>query len=202
MSAYRAPEPTKPDELVYEASDAERHVGPLRDFSVAVAAGAIAAVAAAAAGQPELAGGFVVASLIAGWTRRRRRRGAPDVAGLVLRVHAGELSIVSRDRGRVITTVRLAELRDVALDTKTIRKVEPGGGTIPALRHLETTVGPEIDTARIVFLPEPPRPAIRLTEAYLAHMDSVEQLGKIRSFLRAHGWIPEDERVATDDDDD
>jgi hypothetical protein len=25
-------------------------------------------------------------------------------------------------------------------------------------------------------------------------MENVEWLGKIRSFLRAHGWVPEDER--------
>jgi hypothetical protein len=25
-------------------------------------------------------------------------------------------------------------------------------------------------------------------------MESIEWLGKIRSFLRSHGWVPEDER--------
>ena len=36
----------------------------------------------------------------------------------------------------------------------------------------------------------------------MAHADSVEWLGKIRVFLRSHGWLPEDERTTSSGPDD
>jgi hypothetical protein len=81
----------------------------------------------------------------------------------------------------------------VTLDTKSIRKVEPGRDVIPAVQFITSQVGPEIDVARIVLDVADHTP-VRLTDAFLPHTDSVEWIARIRVFLRAHGWVPEDER--------
>src|SRR5262249_8410260 len=111
-------------------------------------------------------------------------------SGVILRVRGSQLEILSHRRRRHRASIPLADLRDVILDTKTIRRVQESQSAVPQVRFIETRVGPEIDTARIVLVA---RSEVRLTEAYLAHMDSVEWLGKIRVFLRKHGWVPEDE---------
>jgi hypothetical protein len=68
-----------------------------------------------------------------------------------------------------------------------------GDGAIPAMRFIDAKVGPKVDTARIVLIGASGR-EVRLTEDYLSHMHATEWMGKIRVFLRKHGWLPEDER--------
>jgi hypothetical protein len=177
-------------ELLYVAGGQERHVAPARRAIQLGLLGTVGGVLAAAAGSPEAALGILVAAFAIGIWRWRR---APDVAGILLRVESGELTVSARGSGTPLATVRLLDLRNVSLDTKSIRKVEPGRDAIPAVQFINTSVGPEIDIARIV-LDVTERQPIRLTEAYLSHMDTIEWVGKIRSFLRAHGWIPDHER--------
>jgi hypothetical protein len=88
---------------------------------------------------------------------------------------------------------RLDDLANVVLDVKTIRRVTDGTSAIPGLRFVESTIGPEVDRARIVLVGTSGR-ELPLTEEYLPHMHSTEWLGKIRTFLSGHGWLPEDER--------
>jgi hypothetical protein len=66
--------------------------------------------------------------------------------------------------------VDLKDLLDVYLDTKTIRH-----------------------TARIAL--ELRQETFFLTQERSSHLDANEWFGKIRRFLRQHGWIPEDERA-------
>ncbi len=133
------------------------------------------------------------------------RRPASD--GFLLTVEKGAL-VVARSRGaRPIATLPLETLRNVSLDIKTIQRVEEGGSAIPAMRVLDSRVGVEVDTSRIVLQGE--GPAVPLGNLYIAHMDATEWLGKIRVFLRKNGWVPADERsegpstpAEADDEDD
>ena len=59
-----------------------------------------------------------------------------------------------------------------------------GGGAAEAL--------PEVDQKRIMLVGK--TGSVPLTEAYLASVDVTEWFGKIRVFLRKHGWVPESER--------
>jgi hypothetical protein len=106
-----------------------------------------------------------------------------------LDVGNGVLSVASSS---VNETMRLAVLLAVELETKTIQRVQEGGSMIAAMRVIDAKVGDEVDTCRVVLRTE--AQAIRLGEKYIAHMDAVENVGKIRVFLRKHGWLPEDER--------
>jgi hypothetical protein len=176
---------------VYRANDRERHVAPARAATQIAIAGTVASGLTAMAGL-NLVSWVVLAS--AGAVALWKWRWARDVSGLLLRVEDGDLVITTRASKEVLTHVRLGAVRDVSLDTKSIRKVEPGRDAVPAVQFIHTQVGPEIDVARIVLDLEGRSTPIRLSDAYVSHIDSVEWLGKIRSFLRAHGWIPVDER--------
>jgi hypothetical protein len=83
-------------------------------------------------------------------------------------------------------------VRDVALDTASIER-----GTrdmrLSAI-GFETRGAAPIDVSRIVVVPEPPDEPVPLTAQRVAHLEAVEWAGKIRAFLRAHGWVPHDER--------
>ena len=188
-------------ELVYVANDQERHIGPARGALQIGIAGTVLGAVAAAVGHPEIGAGVILGAAALGFWRWRR---APDVSGLILRVDEGVLVVHVRGTDEVIARTRLADLRNVTLDTKSIRKVEPGRDVVPAVQFINSQVGPEIDVARILLELNGRVPStIRLTEAFVAHTDSVEWIGKIRVFLRAHGWLPEDERttLSVPDDD-
>jgi len=131
--------------------------------------------------------GLIAAGAGSIWWWRR----APHAGGVVLFVDHGELRLLSSDRKHEKECFALDDV-DVVLDTKTIQRVQEGGSAIPAMRFIDATVGPELDTARIVVVGRGRR--VPLTEAYVAHMDATEWFGKIRVFLRKSGWLPRDER--------
>lgn len=122
------------------------------------------------------------------------KRATPRMAGLLFRVVAGELEVASTTAPKTaVVRARLCDLRDVRLDTRQIRKVEsaPEAGGQFMTHH----VGPELDVARIQLLIEGRERPIPLTDGFVAHMDAMEWMGKIRTFLRASDWLPEDERT-------
>lgn len=190
-------------ELVYVAGDQERHIAPARTALQVGIVGSVGGAIAAAAGLPEVGAGIILGAAALGYWRWRR---TPDVAGLLLRVEDGVLVVSVYGTNEVVARTRLVDLRNVSLDTKSIRKVEPGRDVVPAVQFINNQVGPEIDVGRILLEISGHVPStVRLTEAFLAHTDSVEWIGKIRVFLRSHGWLPEDERVrlsVPDDDPD
>jgi hypothetical protein len=148
-----------------------------------------ATLLAALAGPREaLCGTIVVATLVA-WGLHRARRGHE----CVLRIEAGELSVQSHRKRGLNASMPLSDLADVALDTKAIRPLSDGANAIPGMRFVESRVGPEIDVSRIVLVRLDGTSA-PLLEKYIAHMDAAEWVGRIRMFLRKHGWVPEDER--------
>lgn len=108
-------------------------------------------------------------------------------------IESGEL-IVHAGR-RPLARARLRDIEDVALDTKSIRPVQEGGSAIPAVRFIDSKVGPGIDVARIVLVGD--GRSVRLHEDHVAHMTATEWVGKIRVFLRKNGWVPLDEAAAS-----
>jgi hypothetical protein len=142
-------------------------------------------------------GGFVspVAGIVVGagslaalWWRRRQAGG-----GVVLHVENGLLEVRTR-RGGVQARVRLADLSDVALDTKSERLMHEGGSAIPAIAFAESRAGDTIERARIVLFRSASPAPIPLSEERGSHSEATEELGKIRVFLRKHGWVPAAER--------
>jgi hypothetical protein len=119
------------------------------------------------------------------WWRRRTVGEA-----FLLQVDDGCLHV--RSGARAIASLPLHELDAVNLDTKTIQRVEEGSSAIPAMRFADARVGLEVDTCRLVLCATNTR--VVLGEKYIAHMDAIESLGKIRVFLRKNGWLPKSER--------
>jgi hypothetical protein len=131
------------------------------------------------------AGAAVVAVYL--WRRRHQRR-SPRATFTV----DGSVLKLSGPAFRPSLTLELSQLLDVYLDTKTISRVQESAGPIPDLRFINATVGGEQDTARIAL--ELEHDTLFLTEERSSHLDANEWFGKIRRFLRKHGWVPDDER--------
>jgi hypothetical protein len=190
---YRTPaekekEPAPPKELVYQATDdsGASTIALFQYFGLPlVAAAGLAALAGSIAGVV----GLVAGGAYSFWSFRNRK----DAGSAVLRVENEVLLVEVRGGKPIHERFRLGDLANVSLDVKTIERVTDGDSAIPAMRFIDAKVGPKVDTARIVLTGEGGR-EVRLSEDYLAHMHAVEWLGKIRTFLRKHGWVPEDER--------
>jgi hypothetical protein len=194
-SPYRVPFPAgtirrQPAELVYRTKDPERFSTVVRAASQVAAGGLVVLVLLQGVGCEQLA---PVAMLAAAFTAAWRARSAARDAGIVLRVDRGVLEVTGGSMETLLTT-RVAEITDVVLDTKTVRKVHEGAGGTPIVVYASTRVGPEIDIARIAIQVEGRSEDILLSDDYFGYLDTVAWLGRIRSFLRAQGWIPEDER--------
>jgi hypothetical protein len=126
--------------------------------------------------------------------RSSKKDGKEPKTGLLLRVIGGDLEIREKTPAAEspVLRTRLRDVRDVRLDTRHIRKVE---SAVEAGQFMSHRVGPELDVARIQLLIEGRDGPVPLTEAFGAHMDAMEWMGKIRTFLRANDWVPEDERT-------
>ncbi|MGO9836752.1 MAG: hypothetical protein ACLP1X_21355 [Polyangiaceae bacterium] len=197
------PCPRQPAELVYRVRKTERLVTAGRTIAQLAIVGVVLGMAVTAGG-PERVPVLLFTGVVAIYLVARRRRADTPVA--VLRVENGVLEVTEpapsrRERGgrRALLRSKLEDLANVSLDTRAIRRVEAGAGAIPALRFIESKVGPEVDVARIVFDVDGVGDRVFLTEAYVAYLENVEWLGKIRSFLRSQGWVPEDERDEDED---
>ena len=127
--------------------------------------------------------------LYARWKRQRER----VVPRAVLQVVDGKLRL-SGPAFQVSRTYPLEDLLDVYLDTRTIQRVQENtsSGGFPELRFINSTVGAEVDIARVAL--ELKDETLFLTEEQVSHLDASEWSNKIRRFLRRNGWLPEDER--------
>ena len=134
--------------------------------------------------------GLIGGSAYSAWRWHTRKR----VDGAFLGVQDGVLTVAHPGQGIPDERFRLSDLADVTLDLKTIQRVVDGAGAIPATRIISSQVAPKIDTARIVLV-DASGHEVRLTKAYLPHLEATDWLGKIRVFLRKQGWVPEDERA-------
>jgi hypothetical protein len=193
---YREPrlpaqKPEPPSRLVYSTEHHERHVGPLRAFAQKAIVGGVIGAVLAILGSP----GFGLVVFVAGgawgvwsWTRAR------DIIPTELIVENGSLLIAGSPAAPPVR-IALRKLRDVRLDTKEIQRVQGDPRfALSALGSPILRVAPPVDVSRIVFDVGKRAAPIELTEAYVSYSECVEWVGRIRTFLRAHGWVPMDER--------
>jgi hypothetical protein len=182
-----------PSELVYPAVEHDVRTGSAVAMFKLFTLPALVGAAMASAMTPTLGlVGLVATAAFILWRAQR----AKSSSWIIVRVEGGEAVLIAHADKRTKGRFRLADL-DVTLDTKTIRRVQEGQSAVPAVRFLDSRVGPELDIARIVFVSGDGE-TVPLTEEHVAHMDAVEWFGKIRVFLRKHGWLPEDERNVAD----
>jgi hypothetical protein len=195
MSAYRMPsvppheDPPLPAELAYRPTvrGPERSiVAGILDVMVPVFTGCLAA--ATVTPVSGLTVGLVSYGVLL-WRRRRH-----DSSSVVLRVEGGVLEVKGGRRQTVRARVWLGDLADVVLDTRLQHVIHEGPGPVPAVAFAESRVGATIDRARIVLVRAPPLRAIPLTAERGSSSEATEELGRIRVFLRRHGWVPADER--------
>jgi hypothetical protein len=91
------------------------------------------------------------------------------------------------------SVVALDDVYDVRLDTKTIHK--PQRATRPGIVVPGQISGSlEVDVSRITLVLAPSVPPIELTDEFASHSETVEHISKLKTFLRARGWLPRDER--------
>lgn len=127
----------------------------------------------------------------AGWVVWRYRQVEER---MVVKVEGGELSVSRRREARPILMLPLDHLLNVELDTRSVHSVSRN--TRLGSANVGTQVGPAVDVARIVLVPAAPAARTYLSENDSAHMEAIEAIGKLRVFLRSHGWVPEDERTS------
>lgn len=190
---YRAPiahEVRAPvSQLVVTWSDAERSKWKvfLRGYYGFV--GAALGVGALAAVSPHAAGVCAAAGVGFWWWRRRQA----VVPGFTLEVLDGTLTIQRAGEAAPVE-VALSAVRDVEIERKAIQRVsvhQGYGDPVPS-----TALSDDLEVARIVVVCDGPDPRVRLTEQYAPVFECMERFGKVRVFLRSHGWKPESEREA------
>ncbi|MGO8995598.1 MAG: hypothetical protein ACLQVI_19995 [Polyangiaceae bacterium] len=197
-SPYRAAtlpaaRPIPPVEHVYVARErdvnAAFHRVWIRTMLFGVGGGVIAAaVVSPAAAWLVIAG--VLAWSIASW--RRTRKGD----AIVFRVEHGQLTVMRRGSAHpLLPPLPLSSVLDVTLDSKSITPVTRDTSISAVAPQMK--IRGEVDISRIVLVPAAPREPVAITEEHVAHMDAIEGAGRIRSFLRAHDWLPQDERGRT-----
>jgi len=111
--------------------------------------------------------------------------------GVGLEVH-GETLVISRHGEEKPTTVALAAVRNVEIERKAIQRVtyqQQFSDPLPT-----TELSGDVEVARIVLSLDGDAPPVRLTEAWAPVFVCMERFGKVRTFLRAHGWLPLPER--------
>lgn len=107
-----------------------------------------------------------------------RRR--PDLGRFVLHVESGVV-VVKRERNSdIVARVALAELDDVGLDKEAHDATGRGGASVERVKLALRRAA----SAEPVLFPE----------ARITPLEGQEWQGKVRVFLRKHGWVPIDER--------
>lgn len=104
----------------------------------------------------------------------------------------GETLVISRHGEARPTTVALAAVRNVEIERKAIQRVtyqQQYSDPLPT-----TELSGDVEVARIVLSLDGDAPPERLTEAWAPVFVCMERFGKVRTFLRAHGWLPLPER--------
>ena len=112
---------------------------------------------------------------------------------IVFRVDHGALTVTSHGTA-ILASLPLARVEDVTLDTKAILPATQDTSTAAA-GVVQMKARGEVDVARIVLVPGAPGEPLALTKEHASHMDAIDGAGKIRTFLRAHGWVPVGERT-------
>ena len=138
--------------------------------------------------------GLAVGSTLAAWAVWTSLRQARREGGVVLRVDGGKLLIHPWRGAPASRVLALEDVHDVVLDTKTAQtpQASPRGGRGRGGRGGGGGRGGDMSRIELVLAPEVPR--VALSEGFASHSETVEQISKLKMFLRRLGWVPEDER--------
>jgi len=111
-------------------------------------------------------------------------RQKPDLGRFVLRVEDKSV-IVMRERSKdAIARIAIDDITDVALD----KEMQASGGR----------AGGTAERVHIALHRREPGAPVLVPEARITPIEGQEWQGKVRVFLRKHGWLPLDERAADD----
>lgn len=107
-------------------------------------------------------------------------RQKPDLGRFVLRVEDGAI-VVQRERAKEpVTRVAIEDVIDVTLD----KEMQAAGGR----------GGASAERVHIALHRREPEAPILIPDARITPIEGQEWQGKVRVFLRKHGWLPLDER--------
>jgi len=164
-----------PRQLVIDAAPAPGDAGSGSGTSMApfvltaIAAAAVAKLVSPIAGLVVLGTAIVVGVLL-----RKPREGR-----FVLRIDGTTLEI-GRERSTTTTRLELDAVTDITLDKQ---------------KHASGRGGAVAERVRIAFERKAPDDPIFVPEDPITPVEGQEWQGKVRVFLRKHGWLPEDERA-------
>jgi hypothetical protein len=179
-------EASKPTMLAYHPQ--RRGDGSsMKGWFTAILPSLLAGVGVGVLGAGELVVPTMLGTGLGLWVVRKRAKAKPAA---VLHLAGHTLRAVG-PTGREIMEVHLDDLVDLTLDTKTIEMVQESSGPVPELMYVNSTVGPALDTSRIQLVTRRTG-TVPLTTDFMPHSDSLEWRGKMRQFLRKHGWEPDE----------
>lgn len=102
-----------------------------------------------------------------------------DAGRFVLRVDDAALEVTRERRAGAAARIALADLVDVTFDRKT-----QGGGR-----------GAVTERVRLALERRAPEPPVFVPDERVTPIEAQEWYGRVRVFLRKHGWVPENERA-------
>lgn len=131
--------------------------------------------------------GFAAFGATAAWVWRRLRRRAPST----VRAAVNDTGLTVRFGDEVMLTTTLDALHNIEVDSTAVQRVtyhQNVGDPMPG-----TQVSGDVRVARLTARMADGT-AHRLTTTATHYDACMESFGKLRVFLRAHGWKPVDER--------
>jgi hypothetical protein len=137
--------------------------------------------------------GATAGLLIGGAIALSRWRWREKAERTTLIVERGVLTIAREVPGGMPRQLVLQALANVILHHREVSTVVDGRGALPWQRFADANPGPKLDKAQVVLV-DASGLEMRLAMGDLPNFEATEWLGKIRRFLRSHGWVPEDER--------
>jgi hypothetical protein len=108
-----------------------------------------------------------------------------------LRIEEGRLTV--RTLARSTLLFALSDIDDVQLSSRTIQNLSMDQ-PLAAGGMSKVTLGPETGVGKIEFALQNGQ-VVPLTEREETYFYCTEVMGKVRAFLRKHGWVPLAERV-------
>jgi hypothetical protein len=194
VGPYRTPAPARRSRgqfpaFLYDPRDRDR--GPLRRLVGRLWLGVIAGSLLAASAPSLALVGLALLAVWSVWQWPRTRR--PE--GVLLWVENGELVVFRQPGVRPVIRVRLDGLRDVRIETRSIDKTRHEAHTGLVLPTPAATL--TVDVSRVVFDFAPPDEPLLVSGEFMSSSVIVPCVGKMRVYLRRHGWLPEDERAET-----
>ena len=113
-------------------------------------------------------------------------------SGARLRVAGGTLTVTRGAGGRAFAEVTLEDLLEVKIDTEALRNLVVVRAS-PGFGDAAHAPGESFESRLALFVRGQAEP-VYLTEERRSMSETTEELGRVRRFLRAEGWLPLEER--------